>query len=77
MAADHSDCRLFPFGDDDRQQQDDVIWDVRSNPATHFLLVHHFNQNLDLTQVGTSAAIRHWRENFMVWTLRELDNFRW
>ncbi|WP_155697025.1 hypothetical protein [Burkholderia stagnalis] len=50
---------------------------MRSNPATHFLLVHHFNQNLDLTQVGTSAAIRHWRENFMVWTLRELDNFRW
>ncbi|MBN3817124.1 hypothetical protein G3N57_11125 [Paraburkholderia sp. Se-20369] len=76
MAADRSDCRLFPFGDDDRQQQDDVIWDVRGDQPKHFLLVHHHGQHLDLTQVGASAAVRHWMEPYMLWSLQAFDNLQ-
>lgn len=73
-----SRCMLFPYGDDGRFQQDDVLWDVRGNPEqTHFEHVHYHNQHKDLVQIGNMASVRPWMEPFMLWSIKRFDRFRW
>ncbi|HVW49852.1 MAG TPA: MAC/perforin domain-containing protein [Trinickia sp.] len=71
-------CELQAFGDDNPPRQDDILWDVRGEPAqTNFLALHYWPQAWNLTQSGKSAGVRNWLESYMLWSLEAFDNLHW
>ena len=52
-------------------QQDNVIWDRRSDPVLHLLLVHNHAKHMNLARVDERASVRHWGTTADVHWFRE------